>query len=1079
MPHAAWPCDDALLEGLLTGELHAEQQQHLETHLETCGQCRARLDELAADPAEWREIRAELSSVDFVPGASVSELAGGIAGRTTPARGLDIREDLAPTDDPHMLGRLGGYEIAGVIGAGGMGVVLKGFDRALNRFVAIKVLAPHLAASGAARRRFSREARAAAAVVHENVVHIHGVAEANGLPYLVMPYIRGQSLQKRLDECGVLNLVEVLRIGHQIASGLAAAHAQGLVHRDIKPANVLLEDGVERLKITDFGLARAADDVSLTQEGTLAGTPQYMSPEQARGEAVDARSDLFSLGSLLYAACTGRPPFRAESSYGILRRITDSSPPGLRELNPDVQEWLEKIIGKLLAKDPRDRFTSAEEVAELLQGCLAHVQQPNVTALPEQIASFHGTPKARRTRIAWLVGIAAGIVCAAWVGYLAWRGDDTPRQMPAEPSNGGDRVAPAPPAAVASLSLLDPRPLTVPLPPGNVRSIRFSADGRWLAVGCIDDSTFYALRLAPHNFRSGTVQIWDVSERRLLLALSDRYGVSSVAFSPSGEHVAFATMAGMIKVIERRSGEEKFRYALGGSDTVVAFSPGGTYLAATSMNGTVVLFKADSFEKLPVTFEGKPLPLLALTFSADETRLAAAGGVFPPRQIEGAAAVWEVATGRRVMTVTRSAPLMDVAFSPDGQELATACLDNHAYVWDVASGGENKRFADKVGLVRARYLANGTGLATLGPSSGIKLWDLDKRKQLAHLPLDDEVKLAALDVSRDGSLIAVGGTDRLVRLWDPAEQKAVAELNPAVAGEAISPILAMASSSDGKWLAAGREDGVIALRNADNGILIRLIKAHRGPVHALFFSANSKEIVSASDESVVCAWDSLTGERSRTFVGADGAIRSLGMSPDGSRMVAGAESGAVTVWDYATGKPAAAWKAHDRAVNVACFSPDGKKVLSAGADGLAKVWDAGTRALLATCDAHGQPIRAAAFAPSGAVVASAGADGRAVLWDAATGFDRRALGDGMTAIRSLLFAADGKTLWTGGDDRALYVWDTATLQPRQPKLTGHGNAVTALSYIPLQSGRLASAGLDGTIQLWLPGELPRPEARSD
>jgi WD40 repeat protein len=494
------------------------------------------------------------------------------------------------------------------------------------------------------------------------------------------------------------------------------------------------------------------------------------------------------------------------------------------------------------------------------------------------------------------------------------------------------------------------------------------------------------------------------------------------------------------------------------------------------MNGTVVLFKADTLEKLPVTFEGKPLPLLALTFSADETRLAAAGGVFPPRQIEGAAAVWEVATGRRLMTVTRSAPMMDVAFSPDGQELATACLDNHAYVWDVASGGENKRFADKVGLVRARYLANESGLATLGPSSGIKLWGLNKREPLAHLQFDD-AKLAALDVSRDGSLIAVGGIDRLVRLWDPAEQKAVAELNPAVAGEATSPILALCSSSDGKWLAAGREDGVIALRNADNGILIRHIKAHRGPVHALLFSANGKEILSASDDNVVCMWDSLTGERARTFTGADGAITSLGMSPDGSRMVTGSENSLVTVLDYATAKPATTWKAHDRAVNVVCFSPDGKKVLSAGADGLAKVWDAGTGALLATCDAHGQPIRAAAFAPSGAVVASAGDDGRAVLWDATTGFDRRALGDGATAIRSLLFAADGKSLWTG-NDREVCVWDAATLGQRQ-KLIGHGKAVTALSYVPLQTGRLASAGFDGTIQMWLPGELPRPEARSE
>lgn len=220
---------------------------------------------------------------------------------------------------------LGPCEDAGIIGVGGMGVVLKGFDRALNRFVAVKVLAPQLAASAMARRRFSREAQAAAAVVHENVVAIHSVAEANGLPYLVMPYIRGASLQRRLKQRGVLTTPQVLRIGHQVAAGLAATHAQGLVHRDIKPGNILIEDGVDRLMLTDFGLARAVDDASVTQEGSLAGTPQYMSPEQARGEALDARSDMFRLGSVLNDCSPDDWQFATscESGQANIWRVTD------------------------------------------------------------------------------------------------------------------------------------------------------------------------------------------------------------------------------------------------------------------------------------------------------------------------------------------------------------------------------------------------------------------------------------------------------------------------------------------------------------------------------------------------------------------------------------------------------------------------------------------------------------------------------------------------------------------------------------------------------------------------------------
>ena len=158
-----------------------------------------------------------------------------------------------------------------------MSIVFKGFDSALNRYVAIKVMSPHLATSESARQRFAREAQAAAAVVHDNVIAIHHVRGDAELPYLVMPYERGNSLQKRLDERGPLELAEILRIGMQSAAGLAAAHVQGLVHRDVKPGNILLTENVERVKLTDFGLARAVDDASLTRTGMIAGTPQYLS----------------------------------------------------------------------------------------------------------------------------------------------------------------------------------------------------------------------------------------------------------------------------------------------------------------------------------------------------------------------------------------------------------------------------------------------------------------------------------------------------------------------------------------------------------------------------------------------------------------------------------------------------------------------------------------------------------------------------------------------------------------------------------------------------------------------------------
>ena len=379
-------CNDDRLRLLLQAEEDSREYRLAMQHVDACARCQTRLEQLAADQQVWQEAQAVLTAE-----GCEQRVAADVESPWRPSRWKRrptawtesmARQLLAPPSHPEMLGRIGRYEVERLIGAGGMGVVFKGFDTELNRPVAVKVLAPYLAGSGAARKRFAREARAAAAVVHEHVVAIHNVETDGESPFLVMPFVAGESLQQRIDREGSLELCEILRIAMQTASGLAAAHAQGLVHRDVKPSNILLEQGVERALLTDFGLARASDDASLTHTGYHPGTPQYMSPEQARGESVDARSDLFSLGSVIYAMCTGRSPFRAETSYGILRRITDNEPRSIREVNPAIPAWLEAIVTRLHAKSPGDRFTSAEEVHQLLEQCLAHVQQPTTVPLP-------------------------------------------------------------------------------------------------------------------------------------------------------------------------------------------------------------------------------------------------------------------------------------------------------------------------------------------------------------------------------------------------------------------------------------------------------------------------------------------------------------------------------------------------------------------------------------------------------------------------------------------------------------------------------------------------------------------------
>ncbi len=440
-------CDESKLKVLLFGQEDSDAFRAAAQHVESCATCQQRLTELAGENRLWSDLRQLLVDDDDalpngkeVRGPVVPDRLHPNPAETATHPPLDF---LGAGSHPELLGRLGRYEIERMIGAGGMGIVLKGFDTELNRPVAVKVLAPHLAHNGAARQRFAREGRAAAAVVHEHVVAIHNVESEGEVPFLVMQYIAGQSLQTRVEQQGPLGICELLRIGVQAAAGLAAAHQQGLIHRDIKPANLLLETGVERALLTDFGLARAIDDASLTQTGVVAGTPHYMSPEQADGRTVDHRSDLFSLGAVLYFMATGHPPFRAERPMAVLHRICNGRHRPVRESNPEIPEQLSAIVDRLLEKKPSRRPSSAAEVQRWLEELLAAIQQGR---LPGR---SRWRPGAKRRIVAVL--LASGVVAASMLWLLAWFGwpdaagprTTLPpsRVVPSGHASGGDRIS--------------------------------------------------------------------------------------------------------------------------------------------------------------------------------------------------------------------------------------------------------------------------------------------------------------------------------------------------------------------------------------------------------------------------------------------------------------------------------------------------------------------------------------------------------------------------------------------------------------------------------------------------------------
>ena len=410
-------CDRKTAELLITESLSIEETNQFEEHLATCPTCQAMLVEIAGGSATLDIAAAMLSSSMELPqwtdkqhslvGIESSESAHS-------SHSVDLSM-LGPTDDPASMGRIGNYEIQGIIGRGGMGIVFRAIDSALSRNVALKVLDPALASVAAARKRFAMEARAMAAISHEHVVPVYTVDEHRGIPYFAMEYVPGGTLESRIRKQGPLDVLSLLRIARQIALALSEAHECGLVHRDIKPANILLDRGVERVRVADFGLARVNSDASHTRSGFIAGTPQYMAPEQVRGETCTVQSDLFSLGTVMYAMCTGHSPFRSESIYSSMQRIVHEEPRSICEQSTSIPEWLEAFIFKLLSKKTGDRFPDAITVATLLEKEIAHAENPSQNAKP--IRLDYG--QIENTRWAgWLIiaAIAISIVAIASLG---------------------------------------------------------------------------------------------------------------------------------------------------------------------------------------------------------------------------------------------------------------------------------------------------------------------------------------------------------------------------------------------------------------------------------------------------------------------------------------------------------------------------------------------------------------------------------------------------------------------------------------------------------------------------------------
>jgi Tol biopolymer transport system component len=654
-----------------------------------------------------------------------------------------------PPTDKGPLGRLDGLHMRRELGRGRFAVVYEAVDE-LDRVVAVKVLRPQLAADARERARFEQEARKAAAVRHDHIVTVHRVGQAPGsaLLYLVMECLAGETLAQRLRRQGVLPPREAAAVVRQVALGLAAAHAGGLVHRDVKPSNILLEDGGVasggvvsgsaddhspltthqsplRAKVADFGLARATEAGSAaSQSGALVGTPAYMSPEQVTTPGrLDGRSDVYSLGVVLYEALTGERPFRGLPHLVLQQVVHDEARPP-RKLNDAVPGDLETITLKCLAKEPGRRYPTAGELADDLQRWLEGrpIQARPVSPWERGVKWVKRRPAASGLlgvsglSVLALVALAVGLFYNtrlrdantrledALIEASEQRGEAEKQRTRAEEQEGvarhylyysriymADRAWREAQIARMQELLDEQRPertgkedlrgfewyylwrlchsslLTFRGHTRAVISVAFSPDGKRLASASAD----------------GTVKVWDATSDQAALTLRGHPGqLLCVAFSPDGKHLASAGTDKTVKVWDAASGQVALTLkGHTGGVVSVAFSPDGKRLASGGVDRTVKVWDATSGQEALI-LQGHTGTVDSVAFSPDGKRLASASG---DRTVK----VWDATSGQEALTLQgHTDPVYSVAFSPDGKRLASASWDKTVKVWDATSGQE-------------------------------------------------------------------------------------------------------------------------------------------------------------------------------------------------------------------------------------------------------------------------------------------------------------------------------------------------------------------------------------------------------
>ena len=633
------------------------------------------------------------------------------------------------------------YEIKKELGRGGMAIVYKAVQESLGRPVALKVLPQGLTHDRKLLERFHREARSAALLNHPHIVTIFDEGEMNGVHYMAMEYLTGRDLHEMIQENGPVNSEEAISLIAPVAQALGYAHQNNTVHRDVKSSNVMVTD-VGRPVLMDFGIAYASSESRLTQTGTVLGTPEYMSPEQARGNEVDSRSDLYSLGVVLYETLTGKLPHTGGHPMSVVYKVLHESYKPLRHIDNSIPEWMEQIVARLLMKDPEDRFQTGDEVANAL-----NTKDPGEHIEIPEPPSGDGTSASVPESVA---GDSGG-------------GNGSPQQTQIyRPGDEGNPVG----SEQQDMAAVETSEPDTDAPPQRqrlhiVRSMKGNAD--WVNAVTFSPDGQYALSGGDNN----AVKLWEVVTGDLIQTFEGLESQPiSVALSPDGDRLVSESSDGVVQLWSVDAGTP-VRVFERNSEAVLdaTFSPDGTQVLSGSGDaGTLRLWDADT-GTIDLTFASHPEAIFSLAFSPNGQYVLSGSGQ------SGTLQLWDAKTGQRIRQFTGTSKdatyVFSVAFSPDGRYALSGTDDMCAHLWEVETGELIRTFDGHTGLVIAvAFSPDGQYVLSGSSDMKVQLWKVDTGS-LGYVFEGEGQGVNAIAFSPDGRYVLSGSKDSDVKLWTP------------------------------------------------------------------------------------------------------------------------------------------------------------------------------------------------------------------------------------------------------------------------------------------------------------------------